>query len=74
MNNITFKGQEIFNPTKNREKELIELFVEYYGEKHRARIEDRINNNMFLYVNNSHRTQTKSQLQVFNTLTVRVRF
>lgn len=42
---------EIFNPVKGREQELIEVFVEFYGEKWRDKITQRINNTTFLSLN-----------------------
>jgi len=50
MYSLTYKGQKIFNPVEGKEQELIDLFVDYYGKKHKKRIEERILNNEFIFV------------------------
>jgi len=41
---------DIFNPIKGKEEQIIKWFVKYYGEENRAKIENRINNMEFIFV------------------------
>lgn len=43
---------EIFNPVKGKQQELIELFVGFYGEQWRDKITNRIQNIEFLFIDN----------------------
>lgn len=42
-------GVDIFNPINGKLDDIINYFVEFYGEKYRQRITERINNTTFLF-------------------------
>ena len=47
---IRIDGVNIFNPLEGKLDDVIECMVEFYGEKHRAIIEERLHNSEFFFV------------------------
>lgn len=47
---MVISHDDIFNPVKGKEQQLIELFVRLYGEQNREKITDRINNTEFIFI------------------------
>ena len=50
MEEIFYNGVNIFNPIEGKLNEIIECFVELYGESERTRISDRLNDTTFLFL------------------------
>ena len=47
---VRIDGVNIFNPLDGKLDEIIDCMVEFYGEKHRATIQERIKNTEFIFV------------------------
>ena len=45
MEKLTFNGVDIFNPIADKMDKIIDYFVMFYGEKYRARIEEKLKTN-----------------------------
>lgn len=63
MLDIRVNGVNIFNPIDGKIDEIIEYFVKFYGEEHRKRITDRINDTTFIFTSrkiNEYSSTTES--------------
>lgn len=49
MLDVKVNGTNIFNPLEDKTQEIIEFFVSYYGEEHRERITERLNNTTLIF-------------------------
>lgn len=49
MLDVKVNGTNIFNPLEGKTQEIIEFFVSYYGEEHRERISERLNNTTLIF-------------------------
>ena len=47
---LMIDGVNIFNPLEGKMDKIIEVMVDFYGEKHRERIEKRLNDAKFIFV------------------------
>ena len=54
-------GINIYNPIENKKDQIIDCFVEFYGEEYRRRITDRIDNTIFLFLDDVHYTRSTYQ-------------
>ena len=54
MAKINVLGTNIFNPVENKMQGIIDTFVEYYGEKYRDRITQKLNDAFYIFAAQIH--------------------
>lgn len=50
VDSIVFKGIKVFNPLEGKIDEIIDYFVDYYGEEHRQNITEKISKTSFFFL------------------------
>ena len=62
---VRIDGVNIFNPLEGQLDDIIECMVEFYGEKHRTRIEERIRSSEFFFVPNNGLSPLSSDIKKY---------